>query len=77
MPEIICKCLELFSRSLIIIVTKFAGINVKHIDINIFNGLMGYSFYIFLSDFVDQLNTNVDKFLLAAICKGDWRKASR
>ena len=35
MPEIICKCFELFSFSLIIIVTKLAGINVKHIDINI------------------------------------------
>lgn len=33
----------------------------------IFSGLLGYTFFIFLSDLVDQLNSNVDKLLLGRI----------
>lgn len=39
-------------------------INLRYTDRKVFAGLLGYTFFIFLSDVVDQLNTNVDKFLL-------------
>ena len=39
-------------------------VNMRYTDKGIFAGLLGYTFFIFLSDVVDQLNTNVDKFLL-------------
>ena len=39
-------------------------INIRFTDKSIFADLLGYTFFIFLSDVVDQLNTNVDKFLL-------------
>ena len=42
-------------------------INLRYTDKKIFAGLLGYTFFIFLSDVVDQLNTNVDKFLLGRI----------
>ena len=38
-----------------------------YFDKDIFLSLFGYTFFIFLSDIVDQLNTNVDKFLLGRI----------
>lgn len=41
--------------------------NVRYFDRRIFSGLLGFTFFIFLSDMVDQLNTNVDKFLLGRI----------
>ena len=42
-------------------------IHIRYFDKKIFAGLMGFTFFIFLSDVVDQLNTNVDKFLLGRI----------
>ena len=42
-------------------------INIKYFDNLIFKELLGYTFFIFLSDIVDQLNSNVDKFLLGRI----------
>ena len=39
-------------------------INLRYFDKTVFKSLLGYTFFIFLSDVVDQLNTNVDKFLL-------------
>lgn len=39
-------------------------VNVRYFEKRIFAGLLGFTFFIFLSDVVDQLNTNVDKFLL-------------
>lgn len=36
-------------------------------DRALFAGLVGFTFFIFLSDVVDQLNTNVDKFLLGRL----------
>ena len=42
-------------------------IQYLYFDKNIFKSLFGYTFFIFLSDIVDQLNTNVDKFLLGRI----------
>ena len=42
-------------------------INLRYTDKKVFAGLLGYTFFIFLSDVVDQLNTNVDKFLLGRI----------
>ena len=39
-------------------------VNMRYVDRSIFQGLLGYTFFIFLSDVVDQLNTNVDKYLL-------------
>ena len=36
-------------------------------DRALFTGLVSFTFFIFLSDVVDQLNTNVDKFLLVRI----------
>lgn len=39
-------------------------INLKFFNKNIFKELMGYTFFVFLSDLVDQLNSNVDKLLL-------------
>jgi len=39
-------------------------INLGFTDMKLFKGLVGYTFFIFLSDIVDQLNLNVDKFLL-------------
>lgn len=42
-------------------------INLKFFDKNIFKELLGYTFFIFLSDIVDQLNSNVDKFLLGRL----------
>ena len=46
-------------------VTKMSiHINLKYNDFKIFKDLFGYTFFIFLSDLVDQLNNNVDKFLL-------------
>ena len=39
-------------------------INLRYHEKSIFVGLLGFTFFIFLSDMVDQLNTNVDKFLL-------------
>lgn len=39
-------------------------INLSYFDKVIFKELLGYTFFIFLSDIVDQLNSNVDKFLL-------------
>lgn len=39
-------------------------VNVGYFDKDIFKSLMGFTFFIFLSDMVDQLNTNVDKLLL-------------
>jgi O-antigen/teichoic acid export membrane protein len=38
-----------------------------YFDKIIFKSLLGYTFFIFLSDLVDQLNSNVDKFLLGRI----------
>lgn len=38
-----------------------------YFDKKIFMGLLGYTFFIFLSDLVDQLNSNVDKLLLGRI----------
>lgn len=42
-------------------------INFHFFDKNIFKELMGYTFFIFLSDIVDQMNSNVDKLLLGRI----------
>jgi len=42
-------------------------INIRHTDRKIFENLLEYTFFIFLSDVVDQLNTNVDKFLLGRL----------
>ena len=42
-------------------------INLRFFDKNIFKELLGYTFFIFLSDIVDQLNSNVDKFLLGRL----------
>lgn len=39
-------------------------INIRYMDKTVFSDLLGYTFFIFLSDLVDQLNSNVDKFLL-------------
>lgn len=39
-------------------------LNLSFFDGNIFKELLGYTFFIFLSDIVDQLNSNVDKLLL-------------
>lgn len=39
-------------------------INSRFFDKKIFGDLLGFTFFIFLSDLVDQLNTNVDKLLL-------------
>ena len=38
-----------------------------HFDKTLFVSLVGFTFFIFLSDIVDQMNTNVDKFLLGRI----------
>lgn len=38
-----------------------------YFDNVIFKSLLGYTFFIFLSDLIDQLNSNVDKFLLGRI----------
>ena len=42
-------------------------INFGYFDKSIFKELLGYTFFIFLSDIVDQLNSNVDKFLLGRL----------
>ena len=42
-------------------------IDIRFFDKAIFASLVGYTFFIFLSDIVDQLNSNVDKFLLGRI----------
>lgn len=42
-------------------------VNMNFFDKVIFKELLGYTFFIFLSDVVDQLNSNVDKFLLGRI----------
>ena len=42
-------------------------VNLNYFDKSIFTELLGYTFFIFLSDIVDQLNSNVDKFLLGRI----------
>ena len=42
-------------------------INLHFFDKHIFRELLGYTFFIFLSDIVDQLNSNVDKFLLGRL----------
>lgn len=42
-------------------------INIRYTDRKIFKNLLEYTFFIFLSDVVDQLNTNVDKFLLGRL----------
>lgn len=39
-------------------------VNVGYFDKALFKSLLGFTFFIFLSDMVDQLNTNVDKLLL-------------
>lgn len=39
-------------------------INAGYFNKDVFKDLMGFTFFIFLSDMVDQLNTNVDKLLL-------------
>lgn len=39
-------------------------VNLGYFDKAVFKSLMGFTFFIFLSDMVDQLNTNVDKLLL-------------
>ncbi len=39
-------------------------INTGYFNKDIFKNLLGFTFFIFLSDIVDQLNTNVDKLLL-------------
>lgn len=39
-------------------------INIRYFDKEVFLDLFRFTFFIFLSDIVDQLNTNVDKFLL-------------
>ncbi len=41
--------------------------NIRYFDRRIFSGLVGFTFFIFLSDMVDQMNLNVDKFLLGRI----------
>lgn len=42
-------------------------VNLRFFNLNIFKELFTYTFFIFLSDIVDQLNSNVDKFLLGRI----------
>lgn len=42
-------------------------INIGFFNKEIFKELLGYTFFIFLSDIVDQLNSNVDKFLLGRL----------
>ena len=42
-------------------------INIRYFDKHIFSELFLYTFFIFLSDVIDQLNSNVDKFLLGRI----------
>lgn len=42
-------------------------VNLNFFDKSIFKELLGYTFFIFLSDMVDQLNSNVDKFLLGRL----------
>ncbi len=42
-------------------------INLRYHDKAILRSLLGFTFFIFLSDLVDQLNTNVDKLLLGRI----------
>ena len=42
-------------------------IRLNYFNKKIFVGLLGYTFFIFLSDLVDQLNSNVDKLLLGRI----------
>lgn len=42
-------------------------IHIRYFSRKFFMGLLGFTFFIFLSDVVDQLNTNVDKFLLGRI----------
>ena len=42
-------------------------INFGYFDKNIFKSLLVYTFFIFLSDIVEQLNSNVDKLLLGRI----------
>lgn len=42
-------------------------VNLNYFDKCIFKELLGYTFFIFLSDIVDQLNSNVDKFLLGRL----------
>ena len=39
-------------------------LNLRFFNKAIFGDLLGFTFFIFLSDLVDQLNSNVDKFLL-------------
>lgn len=43
------------------------SINLKYFETRVFFSLFGYTFFIFLSDLVDQLNTNVDKLLLGSL----------
>ena len=42
-------------------------INIGFFNKEIFKELLGYTLFIFLSDVVDQLNSNVDKFLLGRL----------
>lgn len=42
-------------------------INFRFFDKTIFMDLLGFTFFIFLSDLVDQLNSNVDKLLLGRL----------
>ncbi len=42
-------------------------ISICYFNKTIFKSLMKYTFFIFLSDVVDQMNSNVDKFLLGRI----------
>ena len=41
--------------------------NLKFFDKSVFQDLFKYTFFIFLSDMVDQLNSNVDKLLLGSL----------
>lgn len=42
-------------------------VNFGYFNKTVFKDLMGFTFFIFLSDMVDQLNTNVDKLLLGRL----------
>ena len=43
-------------------------ISFAHVDNKIFKGIFVFSFWIFLGQIIDQVNWNVDNFILGAIC---------
>lgn len=65
--SLLLSILQTFANILFCFKRRNMKISFGYFDKGIFWNILGFTFFIFLSDLVDQLNTNVDKLLLGRL----------